>query len=200
MASADVVPGIDLDFTAGAHAPRRFFSAWWSAVWYVERAGKYDLSLGADDRGQMRLDDEVVIERNPSVGLSRHITVTRELSAGPHTIEVDYEQRGGRLFLSAEWAPAGGRAAAVCRGAAVSRRRRRRRRCGRQTRLRWLRVALLGAWLLVLGAVAWRLVAGVRRTIVDDARGWRGVGGAGLDATRDRGCVWPGPGWRRSRR
>ena len=60
VAQRDVVPGIDLDFISSAHAPRRFFSARWATVWYVERAGTYDLSLGADDRGVLRVDDAIV--------------------------------------------------------------------------------------------------------------------------------------------
>jgi hypothetical protein len=169
----DVVPDITLDFTVGAHAPRRNFSVWWSAVWYVERAGRYDLHLGADDRGLMRVDGEVVIERNAIAGFPTTL-VTRDLTAGPHTIEVEYEQRGGRLFLNAEWAPAGGHARpfaeALLFPAAPA-----LAQVKTSTRLRWLRDAAIAVWLVVLGFVALRLVARVRRMIAEYARGWRGV-------------------------
>src|SRR6476620_8691025 len=104
----DVVPNIDLDFIASAHAPRRFFSARWATIWYVEQAGTYDLSLGADDRGVLRVDGSVVVERNARLGYYPE-SVPRALSVGPHTVEVEYDQLGGLAVLTAGWAPAGGR-------------------------------------------------------------------------------------------
>lgn len=105
-AHVDVVPDIGLRFTDRPHGPRRFFSARWVGVWHVDRAGAYDLFLGADDGAVLRIDGEVVLERGAAVGFPT-TTVSRELTAGPHRIEVDYEQRAGGMFLNAGWARRG---------------------------------------------------------------------------------------------
>jgi hypothetical protein len=102
----DVVSGVDLRFTNRPHGPRRFFSVRWAGVWHVDRAGAYDLFLGADDAAVLRIDGEVVLERGAAMGFPT-TSVTRELTAGPHRIEVDYEQRAGGMFLNAGWAPHG---------------------------------------------------------------------------------------------
>ena len=106
VAHADVVPDVDLRFTDRPHGPRRFFSARWSGVWHVERAGAYDLFLGADDAAVLRIDGEVVLERGRSLGFPT-TSAARELSAGTHRIEIDYEQRAGGMFLTAGWATRG---------------------------------------------------------------------------------------------
>ena len=72
----------------------------------MDRAGAYDLFLGADDAAVLRIDGEVVLERGAAMGFPT-TSVTRELTAGPHRIEVDYEQRAGGMFLNAGWAPRG---------------------------------------------------------------------------------------------
>jgi hypothetical protein len=102
----DVVSDIDLQFTDRPHGPRRFFSVQWSGVWLVDRAGAYDLFLGADDAAVLRVDGEVVLERGAAMGFPT-TSASRELTAGPHRIEVDYEQRAGGMFLNAGWAPRG---------------------------------------------------------------------------------------------
>jgi hypothetical protein len=105
-ARVDVVPDIDLRFTDQPHGPRRFFSVRWAGVWQVDHAGAYDLFLGADDGAVLRIDGEVVLERGASVGFPT-TSVARELTAGPHRIEIDYEQRAGGLFVNAGWARKG---------------------------------------------------------------------------------------------
>lgn len=105
-AHVDVVPDIDLRFTDRPHGPRRFFSARWAGVWQVDRAGAYDLFLGADDGAVLRIDGEALLERGAAVGFPTTST-SRELTAGPHRIEVDYEQRAGGMFLNAGWARRG---------------------------------------------------------------------------------------------
>jgi hypothetical protein len=105
-AHVDVVPDIDLRFTDRPHGSRRFFSARWAGVWHVDRAGAYDLFLGADDGAVLRIDGEVLLERGAAVGFPT-TSVSRELTAGPHRIEVDYEQRAGGMFLNAGWARRG---------------------------------------------------------------------------------------------
>jgi hypothetical protein len=106
VSHADVVPDVDLRFTDRPHGPRRFFSARWAGVWHVDRAGAYDLFLGADDAAVWRIDGEVVLERGRAMGFSTS-SVARELSAGLHRIEVDYEQRAGGMFLTVGWARRG---------------------------------------------------------------------------------------------
>ena len=106
VSRADVVPDVDLHFTDRPHGPRRFFSARWSGVWHVDRAGGYDLFLGADDAAVLRIDGDVVLERGRAMGFSTS-SATRELSAGAHRIEIDYEQRAGGMFLTAGWARRG---------------------------------------------------------------------------------------------
>jgi hypothetical protein len=105
-AHVDVVPDIDLRFTERPHGARRFFSARWAGVWHVEHAGAYDLFLGADDAAVLRIDGEAVLERGRAVGFPT-TSVSRELTAGPHRIEVDFEQRAGGMFLNAGWARRG---------------------------------------------------------------------------------------------
>jgi hypothetical protein len=102
-ANVDVVSDVDLLFTNRPHGPRRFFSVRWAGVWHVEHAGAYDLFLGADDGAVLRIDGEQVVERGAAMGFPT-TSATRELTAGPHRIEVDYEQRAGGMFIIAGWA------------------------------------------------------------------------------------------------
>ena len=105
-AHAGVVSDVDLRFTDRPHGPRRFFSARWAGVWHVDRAGAYDLFLGADDGAVLRIDGEAVLERGAAMGFPT-TSVSRELTAGPHRIEIEYEQRAGGMFLNAGWARRG---------------------------------------------------------------------------------------------
>jgi Dolichyl-phosphate-mannose-protein mannosyltransferase/PA14 domain len=105
-APTDAVSDVDLHFTDRPHGPRRFFSVRWAGVWQVDQAGAYDLFLGADDAAVLRIDGEVVLERGAAVGFPT-TSASRELTAGPHRIEVDYEQRAGGMFLKAGWARRG---------------------------------------------------------------------------------------------
>jgi hypothetical protein len=104
--NVDVVSDIDLRFTDRPHGSHRFFSARWAGIWQVDQAGAYDLFLGADDAAVLRIDGEVVLERGAALGFPT-TSVSRELTAGPHRIEVDYEQRAGGMFLNAGWARRG---------------------------------------------------------------------------------------------
>ena len=73
VSHVDVVPDVDLRFTDRPHGPRRFFSARWAGVWHVDRAGAYDLFLGADDAAVLRIDGEVVLERGAGDWVSRRL-------------------------------------------------------------------------------------------------------------------------------
>jgi Dolichyl-phosphate-mannose-protein mannosyltransferase len=156
----DVVPNIDLDFIASAHAPRRFFSARWATIWYVEQAGTYDLSLGADDRGVLRVDGSVVVERNARLGYYPE-SVPRALSVGPHTVEVEYDQLGGLAVLTAGWAPAGGRERPFAEALLFP-----QAPTPDQIRINawvaWLRNSAFASWLFVLGLIGQRGVVRVR--------------------------------------
>jgi hypothetical protein len=106
ISHSDIVPDIDLRFVDRPHGQQRFFSTRWSGVWYVDRAGTYDLFLGADDAAVLRIDGEVVLERGRAMGFYTE-DASRELSEGAHKIEIDYEQRAGGMFLSSGWARRG---------------------------------------------------------------------------------------------
>jgi len=188
VAHLDAVPGIDLDFLTTAHAPRRFFSARWKTVWYVERAGTYDLSLGADDRGVLRLDGDVVLERNATVGYNID-SVPRDLSVGPHTIEVEYEQLGGLAVLLPGWAPAGGRARPFAEALLF-----RQAPTPAQLRIQawraWLLDAVIIAWLLVAVLLVQRGVTRLDAAIANDDRGWRGVADRAATSSASRLRGW----------
>ncbi len=106
-AHVDVVPDVDLRFTDRPHGPRRFFSARWAGVWHVDRAGAHDLFSrrgrcgSAADRWARSCWSAA-----PRVGFPT-TSVSRELTAGPHRIEIDYEQRAGGMFLNVGWARRG---------------------------------------------------------------------------------------------
>lgn len=152
---------IDLDFASKPHAPRRFFSARWQGVWYLDRDGAYDLHLSADDWARLAIDGE-------SVGIdgtsNRLAPVTRTLTKGAHLIQVDYEQRGGRGHLNVMWAPQGQAArpfepdrlfpAAPSPRAIV-----------RNGAIRWLGRAAGAAWIALLAVIAARAV---RRGVAED--------------------------------
>lgn len=160
VASLQVGRGIDLDFTRAAHAPRRYFSARWATVWYVEQPGTYDLTLGADDAGALRVDGDVVLTRNGAVGFAPE-SAARELAAGPHTLEIDYEQAGGLSFLMAAWAPAGGRPRPFAEALLFT-----KAPTSQQVRLNawlgWLGYGVIAAWLALACAVAMRCRARLR--------------------------------------
>ena len=83
--------------------PRRFFSVRWGGFWFLPRAQTVDVYAGADDRVDVLVDGQLVLRRNPSVGMhTRGETIT--LSAGAHQIVVRYEQDGGGAYLNVEYA------------------------------------------------------------------------------------------------
>jgi Dolichyl-phosphate-mannose-protein mannosyltransferase/PA14 domain len=172
VAHRDVVSDIDLRFTLKPHGPRRFFSARWAGVWYVDRAGTFDLSLGADDRAVLRIDRETVIERDPTIGFWT-MTASRELTAGPHAIEVEYEQAGGQWFLSVGWAPRGEPARPFGNGRLFP-----TAPTPRQVRINaWLDAASYGVtalWLLVFSLVARSVAGRVRGAVRQHREGWSG--------------------------
>jgi hypothetical protein len=96
-----------LAFMAAPHGPRRLFSVRWRGVWFVDEPGAYTIYLGADDWARASVDGQPVGERSRERGYGT-IGFTRTLSAGPHTIDLQYEQQGGGAFLNAGWSRDGG--------------------------------------------------------------------------------------------
>ena len=106
-ATSTHVADVDVAFIGEPHGPRRNFSVRWHGVWYVDRAGRYTLFLGADDWARVSIDGQVIGERDRQRGYGT-APFARELTAGPHTIEVQFEQEGGGAFLTAGWSADGG--------------------------------------------------------------------------------------------
>ena len=66
-----------------------------------------DFYAGADDAVVVRVDGEIVLERNPTVGMRTEGRIV-ELDAGAHQLEIDHWQHGGGRHLNVQWALAGG--------------------------------------------------------------------------------------------
>jgi hypothetical protein len=81
-----------------ASAPRESFSARWTTAWHVARDGQYTIEAAADDRVRVRVDGTDLITPPAEDGL-QHSTGAAHLGAGPHFVEVDYEQADGGMFL-----------------------------------------------------------------------------------------------------
>ena len=74
---------IDLTFIDEQRRPNRFYRVRWHGVWFSPRPERVDFYAGADDAVGMRVDGEIVLERNPTVGM-RTEGRTVELDAGAH--------------------------------------------------------------------------------------------------------------------
>ena len=98
---------IDLAFIDESHRPTRFYRVRWQGVWFAPRAERVDFHAGADDGVVVRVDGEVVLERNPTVGMHTE-SRTVALDAGAHRLEINHWQRAGGRTLNMQWAPAGG--------------------------------------------------------------------------------------------
>jgi len=103
----DTTTQIDLSFIdQSEELPRRFFGARWQGYWFLPRSQEVDLYAGADDEVSVFIDGELVVRRNPAVGMST-ISSPLTLSAGAHRIRVEYRQLGGGYHLRVESAPSG---------------------------------------------------------------------------------------------
>lgn len=100
---------IDLSFLDRApELPKRFFEVRWDGVWYLPDDVPVDVYAGADDFVEIRIDDQLVLERSAAAGM--HTTSARITpGAGLHRLTVRYAQRGGGYHLAVQWAPAAGR-------------------------------------------------------------------------------------------
>ncbi len=83
------------------------FSVTWTGVLWAPQEGMYYFRLDSDDGARLWLDGKVVGEslRPDTVN---QIQAEIPLSAGPHSIRVDYFQRGGAKTLTLRWRPPGG--------------------------------------------------------------------------------------------
>ena len=101
------ITAVDLAFIDEQNRPARNYLVRWHGVWYSPRPERIDYHAAADDGVVVRLDGEIVIERNPEVGMATAVR-TVELDAGAHRLEIDHWQHGDGSGLYLEWAPAGG--------------------------------------------------------------------------------------------
>ena len=151
--------------------PRRFISVEWRGFWFLPQAQTVDVYAGADDRVDVVVDGQLVLQRSPRLGMYT-IGETITLSAGSHTITVRYEQDGGGLHLNVQ------RAFADARPAPFSSTRLFPDRPGRVGVL----LAAGTPWLLRLVAVLWLIpTAGLLVVMLGVAIGrvwrlWRTVG------------------------
>jgi hypothetical protein len=88
--------------------PREMFRVEWTGVWFLERAGHYELYAGGDDRVVLRVNGVTVLDRDAATGSSTERR-TLQLSRGFHRLEVIFEQRDGRYQMTVGWAPQGQR-------------------------------------------------------------------------------------------
>jgi hypothetical protein len=102
------VTTFDLSFTGTeVEAPQRLFSVRWTGLWDVQ-SDRVDLYAGADDEVAIFVDDQLVLARNPRIGMST-TSHTLRVSRGLHRLRVEYVQYGGSAHINLLWAPDGGR-------------------------------------------------------------------------------------------
>lgn len=82
--------------------PTDKFAARYTGALQVEIAGTYTLYLTSDDGSALYIDGTKVIDNDGEHG-AREKTVTLDLAAGTHDIEVQYFENGGRQVLELDW-------------------------------------------------------------------------------------------------
>ena len=82
--------------------PDNFFAAKYEGRLVVEEGGSYTLSLASDDGSQLFINGRPVIDNDGLHG-TRTRTVTLDLDAGSHDIEVRYFENGGQQTLQLTW-------------------------------------------------------------------------------------------------
>ncbi|SDX03413.1 PA14 domain-containing protein [Ruegeria halocynthiae] len=85
-----------------ADGPRNRFAAEITGQLNVETAGTYTIYLTSDDGSELYIDGEKVID-NDGLHAARLLTVTLDLSEGPHDIELRYFENRGAQTLVLEW-------------------------------------------------------------------------------------------------
>jgi hypothetical protein len=93
--------------TQHAELPRQFFGVRWRGFLFVPQEQTIEFFAGGNDEVELRIDDQVVLRRDVSVGM-RTIGRTVALAAGSHSLAVDYQQFGGGMALNIQRSVAGG--------------------------------------------------------------------------------------------
>ena len=97
---------INFDWGSGAPAtglPTDMFSVRWTRT-QTFAAGTYTFSLGSDDGSRLFIDGVLVLDRWSDQGYPSPVpTVVRSLTAGAHTIVMEYYERGGSARATLSW-------------------------------------------------------------------------------------------------
>lgn len=97
----------------GGGAPE-YFSVRWTGFLNVGRSGRYTFATTSDDGSALFLDNEPEpLVMNGGVHGVQTASATTFLEAGPHVIELRYNQLGGVGLVTWEWGPEGGDLATV---------------------------------------------------------------------------------------
>ncbi len=146
---ADVTADISLNFLVDDPLlSNRDFSARWHGFWYLPEAVSIDLYGAGDDRLDVWLDGELVIQRNPPAEMHT-IARTVALEPGVHEILIEYQQFGGSAALSVEWAPRDGPARAFAPSQLFPEQPT-AERAQRAVRHAWLERLLFGSWIVAV--------------------------------------------------
>ena len=100
------ITSLDLAFIEQHRYPTRFYQVRWTGVWWSPRPEHIEFDAAADDGVTIRIDGEIVLERNPRIGMTG-APIGVQLDAGAHHIEIVHWQHGGGRNLDVRWAHAG---------------------------------------------------------------------------------------------
>ncbi|HEX7137560.1 MAG TPA: PA14 domain-containing protein, partial [Vicinamibacterales bacterium] len=99
-------------FDAWNGTPPETFSATWSGSILAPQAGSYEFATESDDGSQVYVDGRLVVD-NGGIHPRRRVSGTTELSRGPHTLLILYNQNRGEFYFEFEWGRDGGALAPV---------------------------------------------------------------------------------------
>lgn len=102
-----------LDFAWGTGEPDPSFvpgafTAEWNGTLWASTTGRYEFELSANDGGDLRVDDTVVVQCATGNDLGCQATATIPLATGRHQLHVDLVNRRGAADLHVFWRPPGG--------------------------------------------------------------------------------------------
>lgn len=195
-----VTPDIDLSFLeADPSLPRRYFSVRWDGVWVRSEPRWIDLFAGGDDEVIVRVDDQVVIDRNAPLGRGE-LMARFLLPEGNHRLEIVYRQLGGDYYFYFGVADAGGVPGRID-AESLFPRRPPARRLRANHNLLLLRRAAAASWFLPpLAALVWIGAPGGVRAARRASSSWLGrvrdgwrVMNAPRPAAASRASAWSRP-------
>ncbi len=109
FAAAPTAQGVvaELDYMSGGQAfwdgaPGDYFAAKYEGRLIVEEGGTYTFDMASDDGSMLFIDGLAVLD-NDGLHSTRTRSVTLDLEAGPHDIEVRYFENGGSQTLQLAW-------------------------------------------------------------------------------------------------